>query len=534
MIRRFSLQTAFFIFAGLGLLSSKVVAQEAVAECPLPLPVKSEILELKERFACQEYGQILAATAALEKFSSEELFSAIELRAAALSNLRQLARAYLFLQQSIRQQKLTAEQVETLKLMSANILSALGNLDEDQEFVNVLTRPDSLEVNFRLAIAQQSNENWKGLTATLRRVLMMDPENVLARTLLVRTNIRKGNLAEAEKELLLIVADERIKDEEREAAREILDKLKEARSPHKWSGFLSAAIGETRNPLGISESGKAVFTAFPGQLLDYGDVVTTEGYEQGIAGVSYQYLMPYEEPEVIKIDGVLFERNYKDLNSIDLRVYSLAGAYQWKNLGHEVKLTGNHVYLEEDELLSSLSFSGSYRYFKTDLSELSASLSVGRNYFWSRADNANNQDNTGYVYSLGTSGAIKPFEYELLLKAGIKYAVSDLQTEALSKKALALDVGAIYPFNSNLIGNVGFAVTRTEHDGPDTSVSLDTREDNTFMGSLGLTAKFDQKSGVFGYLPAATLSYSKTKTDSNILNYDKTSSEWGLNLIWAL
>lgn len=529
MTNNFKVLKFLFISVSISLFSSFGSAEEHQENCS----TLRASMELKELFFCGEYEQVIAETADLHKYSSENLYKAVELRAAALFNLRQLARAYLFLQQAIIHQEFNSLQVESLKLMSNKIFSELGNIQEDQEFVKTLKRPDSLEVNFRLAIAQQANENWKGLTATLRRILMMDKNNSLARTLLVRANIRVGNLAEAEKELSLIVADRHIKKTEREAAQKILDKIKSTRSPHKWNGVFSVGTGKTKNPLGVSETGKAVFTAFPGQLLDFGETITTESYEQGIVGLSYKYLMPYDEPEVVKIDSMLFERTYDSLDNIDLSVYSLSGAYQWENLGNEVKMTANHVYMQKKELMSSLKISGSYRYYNSDSTDLNVSASASRNYFWSRNDSINSQENTGYLYSIGTSGSFKPFNNSFLLKTGLKYDVNDLQTAALSKKAVGLDTGAIYIFNENLTGNVGFIVTRTEHEGPDSSVSTKIRKDNTFIANISLTAKFDGQSKSSNYLPATTFTYSKTNNDSNILNYDKTSSEWGFNLIWA-
>ena len=532
MIRSFFRKIYSLAFVVVCFLFSNFVNANPIS-CTFPLSVSKNLEELKERFVCRDYPNIISATADLALFSEDQLFEVIELRAAALTNQRQFARAYLFTQESLKQRVLSKSEATRLNLISNNILRLIGSLDEDDVFAKVLENPSVLELNFRLALAQQANKNWKGLSATLRRVLMMDPENVLARTLLVRTNIRKGNLVEAEKELELIVADERINDEERDAANKILNQIKDARSPHKTTGFVSIGIGETFNPLGVSESGKAVFTAFPGQLLDFGQSSTTESFKQAIAGVSHEYSMPYQQSEAVKIDGMVFDRNYDDLNSIDLRVYSLGGSYHWKDLGHHLKLTANHVFLAKDELMSSLALLGNYRHLKTELTEINLSMGLARNLFWDRSDSTNNQDNTGHVYTIGANGTYKPFSNDLLLKAGAKYSVNDLATEALSKKVFAVDLGGLYPFKENLIGNAGVVLTKTNHDGPDDSVSLNARKDSSLLASLGLTVKLgDDKSDV-GNIPALTLSYSKTVTDSNILNYDKTSKEWGLNLLWV-
>ena len=95
-------------------------------------------------------------------------------------------------------------------------------------FTQVLGDPGNLELNFLLFKKQLAENNVKGATATLERVLLTDPKSKLARVMYAQLKLRMGNRTEGLRNLNQIVQDETASDDMRRNAASLRDGIKRA------------------------------------------------------------------------------------------------------------------------------------------------------------------------------------------------------------------------------------------------------------------------------------------------------------------
>ena len=95
-------------------------------------------------------------------------------------------------------------------------------------FAQVLGDPGNLELNFLLFKKQLAENNVKGATATLERVLLTDPNSKLARIMYAQLKLRMGNQTEGLRNLDQISKDKTATSDMRKNAAALRDGLKRA------------------------------------------------------------------------------------------------------------------------------------------------------------------------------------------------------------------------------------------------------------------------------------------------------------------
>ena len=85
----------------------------------------------------------------------------------------------------------------------ARIQRLLGS-GEEVTYQDVLKDPDNIELNLRFARSQIARENIRGASATLERILLLDPNRPDVRLLYAVVLFRLDNLQDAERELLAV------------------------------------------------------------------------------------------------------------------------------------------------------------------------------------------------------------------------------------------------------------------------------------------------------------------------------------------
>ena len=117
-------------------------------------------------------------------------------------------------------------------------------------FTQVLGDPGNLELNFLLFKKQLAENNVKGATATLERVLLTDPKSKLARVMYAQLKLRMGNRTEGLRNLNQIVQDETASDDGEEM--QLLSEICKVRRTNECSWHTSEEIC-SRFKLGIAE-----------------------------------------------------------------------------------------------------------------------------------------------------------------------------------------------------------------------------------------------------------------------------------------
>lgn len=119
----------------------------------------------------------------------------------------------------------------------------------DALFEEVYKNPQSIPLNLQLALAQLQIGNLKAASATLERILEINPQEPQARLLLAQVESRLGNSVESKTFYQDVIDNPNASSLQKEAAQAELALLLESEKVWKYSGLIQAGIGRSLNPL---------------------------------------------------------------------------------------------------------------------------------------------------------------------------------------------------------------------------------------------------------------------------------------------
>jgi hypothetical protein len=138
-----------------------------------------------------------------------------------------------------RRKSLMGRMAATLLLAPLALFGAISIAEAQAEpreeprirYSDVLKDPDNIQLNFRFARQQVADGNVKGASATLERILLIQPELAAVRLFYAAVLIRLDSLAEAEQQLDLVAAvkDPKAKDQIGRYREAIADRRKRTR-----------------------------------------------------------------------------------------------------------------------------------------------------------------------------------------------------------------------------------------------------------------------------------------------------------------
>ena len=127
----------------------------------------------------------------------------------------------------------------------------------------VFENPADLELNFALFQEQMATNDLDGASATLERVLLIDPRSKLAKVLLADVKLRKGDLIQARSILRTLLAEEDTPPEMAARAEAIFDEVDSQLDPLSTQTRLALELGNTQNALGRAEADEILFLNLP-------------------------------------------------------------------------------------------------------------------------------------------------------------------------------------------------------------------------------------------------------------------------------
>jgi hypothetical protein len=136
---------------------------------------------------------------------------------------------------------------------------------EDVTYEQVMANPDDVELNYRYALTQIKRGDLKASSATLERILLVNPSLLKVRLLYAVVMLRLDNLVESERELNTVLASnppDNIKTE----AQTYLKEVKKKQKRTQLSGRLSAGMEYDTNRNSNPASDKRLFGGTEVQL----------------------------------------------------------------------------------------------------------------------------------------------------------------------------------------------------------------------------------------------------------------------------
>jgi len=148
---------------------------------------------------------------------------------------------------------------ETIKVAAAEKISAKtiivdgeeklipGSSDKNITYMQILLKPNDLELNLKYAQQQGKMGNYKQTIATLERLNMLYPDNVEIKLYLLSVLVQADSPNKALTIIEEIKSSEDITPEDLETVNEIEDDVKKRLAPKLWNYYADISIGGTQN-----------------------------------------------------------------------------------------------------------------------------------------------------------------------------------------------------------------------------------------------------------------------------------------------
>ncbi len=221
----------------------------------------------------------------------------------------------------------------------------------DVTYEQVLAQPDDLELNYRYALGQIKRGELKGASATLERILMINPNLPKVRLLYGVVLLRLDNLGEADRELANLVASNPPSGIKAEAEQYLGEVHKRQKHTH-LSGRLSAGMEYDDNRTATPSTDKRLFGGTEIQLT---------GTNQRRDDTAQVYLANFEVHHDLGTQAgheAFATANYYRAEQtlvkiLNLQAYSLAGGGVYKSRWADITPTAvfDHVLLAQTTFL---------------------------------------------------------------------------------------------------------------------------------------------------------------------------------------
>lgn len=397
-------------------------------------------------------------------------------------------------------------------------------------FEHILEEPDNIELNFRYAQEQAGREDLLGASATLERMLMINPDLHEVRLFYAVTLFRLDNLTEAEREINILEAlplPENLREELSSYKRQIRQKRKRLQfGVRQNTGFgydhnRNAApsskfvlLGET--PLGLTGTNRREGDT------NFLNITTVDAlYDLGLqAGHQLMGSFTYFFQEQTEADSL-------DLQSFQ---YEFGGTYksQWVNVTPTVFVTNTTLSRESYQRTQGGNFLVE-RNFKNKLNLYLNTRMERQDYLPIEENTTAATDregpelsiNPGFVYSLTANMRVSSGFVYLY-----KHAKHDFET---------YDRLMVQNFHAWLLGRGQFLINSVDaafdyYDEPDVAVASRIRSDKTLRYRAVYGIPLGTLLGAF--LPAlfkdvtVTFSYEYFRSLSNVTNYTYTNQKF--------
>ena len=377
-------------------------------------------------------------------------------------------------------------------------------------YQEVLRDPDNVALNFRFARTQVSQGNFRGASATLERILRINPKLAAVRLLYAIVLFRLDNLGEAELEFRAVAA----LDISPGTAAEIdkfLDRIQTARQTTNYSVSLSLGVHLDTNKTSSPRSNQLLVSD---ALNTVGRAEADIGYI-GVTSIRATHDLGYQEGHTVFGSLSYFHDDQTAEDSLDLQSFTIEVGGTMRQAFAEIDVTPtlyrSFTRLSREDFLRE---TGGRLRFERDMGEGVKAYSVftlNTQTFHVISENATGSERNGRQYSVAVGGS-----YLLFPAKAEKFA-------SFQREQLTLS-------HTWLLGNGQFLLNsltyqRDRYNDADSFVSKRTRRDDIFRYRLTYGAPLAFLFGA-GILPEAfeNISFSPSidivRSRSNINNND--------------
>ena len=405
--------------------------------------------------------------------------------------------------------------------------------DTPVTYQEVLADPDNVELNFRFARTQVSQGNFRGASATLERILRLQPDLAPVRLLYAIVLFRLNNYAEAEREFEAIKAL-KIDLETAEQIDLFLDRIRLARRTTRYAASVSFGGQYDTNRTAAPRSNTLLLSDTPVTVAraeaDFGYI--------GIATISATHDLGFQEGHEVFGSLTYYQDDQIAEDSLDLESFTVEVGGTMKRAFEEIDVTPSvfrtFVDLSREEFLretgASLRFDRSFG----DRVKGYASFTLSNQTFHQISENSTGSERNGRQFSFTVGGSYVISDSQL-------FAAELQHVDKNTKSDVNSGTGLVEKFNTFereqlrlnhtwLLGGGQFLLNsftyqRDRYQDPDVFISGRTRRDDIFRYRLTYGAPLSFLFGV-ETLPEEisditfTPSMELLRSRSNLNNYD--------------
>ena len=394
-----------------------------------------------------------------------------------------------------------------------------GSSEKNVTYMQILQKPNDLDLNLKYARQQGKLGNFKQTIATLERLVMLYPENVEIKLYLLSVLVQ----ADSPNKALTIIEDikksEDLTAEDLETVNEIETEMKSRGKPKLWNFYADISIGGIQNQ-NVNSVSKTGLKSSSDEVIDF----TTPKYDRTYSeSLGFTALRAIGEASSVMFNISGTYSHQDDENTDDFDSLGLMVSYDTSVGNHSISpyfMLSQTDYAADALSTSVMAGIGDY----ISLND-KHSISYGYSYSDSKGNQTSSHATADETNSIGHSYYLA-HDYMatevLSTSINLGYGDSDakVNTNDFENFDLGLRLNFALPKSYISIGN---ALSLNEYSKKDTSInSTHLRSDLTntfdimFTKTVGdIIPTLDPTKSIF-----FTISYEKIISESNILNYD--------------
>ena len=421
------------------------------------------------------------------------------------------------------------KKIKALVAEDTKNVNNLSNVESDKNitYMQILQKPNDLELNLKYARQQGKMGNYKQTIATLERLVILYPDNVDLKYYLLSILVKADS---PDKALGIIEEMKNLSDlspEDLASINEIETQLKDRGEPKLWSFFVDMGLGGLFNQ-NVNSVSKTRTKHSSGDVDDFNSAMFDNVYS-GSMGFTAVRSIGESSSMMANLSGTSSQQDVDTTDNFESLGFTLA---------YDTSI-GNHL-ISPYVMLSRTSY-------ETDATNRGLIAGFGNyytindshalNYSYSYSDSKNNQ-NSGHLTADDTDTISQSVSvgYDFILNetisasAGLGYGDSNAKDDTNDYENYDLDLRVNFslPFAYISFGNLTSMI--------DYSIIDSSLNPNLLRSDLTNTSDIMITKAIGDFLPVIdpnkdffiTLSYEKVISESNILNYDYVGDSFSI------
>jgi len=424
--------------------------------------------------------------------------------------------------------KITADTSTSTIIIDGEETLIPGSSEKNITYMQILQKPNDLDLNLKYAQQQGKIGNYKQTIATLERLNMLYPDNIEIKLYLLSVLVQ----ADSPKKALTIIDEIKINEdltpEDLETVNEVESELKKRGKPKLWNYYADISFGGIHNQ-NVNSVSKTRLQSSSDSVIGFNSAKYDRTYSGSLGLTATRSV---GEASSFMINMSTTDSDQEEETGDDFESYGLTLALDTyvgsQNLSPYFMLSKTDYQDDADSFALMYGIGGYFSAGDRNSFSYGYSFSDSKNNKNSTDTTANDTNAIGYSYTLGHDFMVNEI---ISTSTGLGYSDSDAKDDTNDYETydLSFRLNFAYPWAYISIGD---ALSFNDYKRVDTSINSNRlRSDVTntfdlmFTKSIGdIFPTIDPNKSLF-----LNLSYEKIISEANILNYDYIADSYSIS-----